>query len=102
MKSLQVQVRLQQIECLIRQGVVALINAIVVVREHIFIGLYSSTAQIEKREIGSLRFIASYNLHENSVHTLIYHNGLIFSGSEDELIVCFDPETGKVVRRFSG
>lgn len=73
-----------------------------VVGDHIFIGLYFLTGHIEKREIGSLRLIASYTFHESSVHALIYHNGLIYSGSGDEQIVCFDPETGNVVRRFSG
>lgn len=77
-------------------------NAIVVEDSFFYVGKFGLASQLEKYSVTTRSLQLRYVGHRNSVETLLLWEGMLFYGSIDTNIICWDKERGQVIRIYEG
>jgi F-box and WD-40 domain protein 1/11 len=70
--------------------------------DFVYVGKAEIFSQLFKLDISTLKLSESFEGHESSVFALAMSENLLFSGSADTTIICWNSDTGSIIRRFIG
>ncbi|KAI3655248.1 hypothetical protein MP638_006519, partial [Amoeboaphelidium occidentale] len=77
--------------------VVILVNG-----DFLYIGKQSPTEQLEQIYTPSSSLSLSFNGHSDSIYALFHSESLLYSGSADTTIKCWNVQNGALIRTFQG
>jgi WD40 repeat protein len=78
------------------------VNNVLAYGEYLLVASASVVSPLEKRDILTSRIVLSFDGHTNSVLTIKIAENMLFSGSADTTIICWNPENGFFIRKFVG
>jgi WD40 repeat protein len=70
--------------------------------DFVYVGTADSSALLVKIRISTQKLLQSFEGHQNTVFALAMSEKLLFSGSGDTTIICWNSDTGSIIRRFIG
>lgn len=77
-------------------------NVIVVKEDNFYVGKIGSISQLQKYSATTRTLNVVYAGHRSSVLTLSIWNTMLFSGSADNAIICWNEENGQIFRIYNG
>lgn len=85
-----------------RIGYAFSVSSILVDREFLYIGMEGSSTKLQKIYAQSSSLVLNFDGHSDSVFDLALSANLLFSGSADRSIICWNPDNGELLRTLVG
>lgn len=78
------------------------VYVIIATNSSFYVGKRDSVSQLQKYSSTTRSLQMTYEGHTDTVFTVILWNGMLFSGSGDRRIICWNDESGQVIRTYHG